>query len=129
MKRKIILDAILYENCVLKAQYNELLSLTTKLEAENNTLKNQITTPNISENNDDSNTIFRLKEINQKLTNEIVHKNNEISELSKKSVIVIENPSTTTMPLFQISKYCSSVNIFSHLNDKTDTISELTMDP
>ena len=53
----------------------------------------------------------------------------KISELSKKSVIVIENPSTTTMPLFQISKYCSSVNIFSHLNDKTDTISELTMDP
>ena len=125
MKRKIILDAILYENCVLKAQYNELLSLTTKLEAENNTLKNQINKPD----NHFSNTIFTLKEMNQNLSNEIVHKNNEISELSKKSVIMIENPSTTTMPLFQISKYCPSVNNYSHLNDKTDTISELTMDP
>ena len=125
MKRKIIFDAILYENSMLKAKYNELLSLTSKLESENNTLKNQINKPDYSI----SNTIFTLKEINQELSNEIVHKNNEISELSKKSVIMIENSSTTAAPLFQISKYCSSVNNFSQLNDKTDTISELTMDP
>ena len=125
MKRKIILDAILYENSMLKAQYNELLCLTSKLESENNTLKNQINKPDYSI----SNTIFTLKEMNQNLTNEIVHKNNEISELSKTPVIIIENPSNTAVPLFQISKYCSSVNNFSQLNDKTDTISELTMDP
>jgi hypothetical protein len=118
MKRKIILDAILYENCVLKAQYNELLSLTSKLEADNNKLKNQINKPD----NHYSNTIFTLNETNQNITN-------ELSDLSKKSVIMIENRSTAIMPLFQISKYCSSVNNFSHLNDKTDTISELTMDP
>ena len=48
MKRKIILDAILYENSMLKAQYNELLCLTSKLESENNTLKNQINKPDYS---------------------------------------------------------------------------------
>jgi hypothetical protein len=74
MKRKIIFDAILYENSMLKAKYNELLSLTSKLESENNTLKNQINKPDYSI----SNTIFTLKEINQELSNEIVHKNNEI---------------------------------------------------
>lgn len=125
MKRKLILDAILYENSMLKAQYNELLLITSKLETENNILKNQLNNPDCN----NSNSISTLKETNQKLTNEMNHKNNEISELSKKSVIVIENPSTTTMPLFQISKYCPSVNNYSHLNDKTDTISELTMDP
>jgi len=124
MKRKIILDAILYENCVLKAQYNELLSLTTKLDAENKVLKMQSTKPDYNL----SNTIFTLKEINQESSNEIVDKTEEVSKLAKKSVIMIDNPSTTTMPLFQISKYCSSVNNLSHLNDKTDTISELTMD-
>lgn len=117
MKRKIILDAILYENSVLKAQYNELLIITSKLETENKILKNQLNNPYCN----NSNSISTLKETN--------HKNNEISELPKKSVIVIENPSTATMPLFQISKYCPSVNNYSHLNDKTDTISELTMDP
>ena len=125
MKRKIILDAIFYENSVLKAQYNELLLITSKLETENKILKNQLNNPDCN----NSNSISTLKETNQKLTNEMNHKNNEISELSKKSVIVIENPSTATMPLFQISKYCPSVNNYSHLNDKTDTISELTMDP
>ena len=125
MKRKIILDAILYENSMLKAQYNELLCLTSKLESENNTLKNQINKPDYNI----SNTILTLKEINQDLSNEIVNKNNELSKLSKTPVIIIENPSTTAVPLFQISKYCSSVNNFSQLNDKTDTISELTMDP
>ena len=126
MKRKIILDAILYENSVLKAQYNELLTITSKLEAENNTLKNQSTNPYTSDNPPKL-IISTLKEMNRKLTNEIIHKNNEISELTKKNVIVIDNPSKP-LPLFQISKYCSSVNNFSHLNDKNDTISELTMD-
>lgn len=124
MKRKIILDAILYENCVLKAQYNELLSITTKLDAENKVLKMQSTKSDYNL----SNTIFTLKEINQESSNEIVDKTEEVSKLAKKSVIMIDRPSTTTMPLFQISKYCSSVNNLSHLNDKTDTISELTMD-
>lgn len=125
MKRKIILDAILYENCVLKAQYNELLIITTKLDAENRVLKTQSNKPDYNL----SNTIFTLKEINnQDLSNEIVDKNEEASKLTKKNVIMIDRPSTTTMPLFQISKYCSSVNNLSHLNDKTDTVSELTMD-
>ena len=124
MKRKIILDAILYENCVLKAQYNELLIITTKLDAENKVLKTQSNKPDYNL----SNTIFTLKEINQQPSNEIVDKNEEVSKLTKKNVIMIDRPSTTTMPLFQISKYCSSVNNLSHLNDKTDTISELTMD-
>jgi hypothetical protein len=68
-----------------------------------------------------------LKEINEHLTNQITNKNREISELIKKPMIVVENQSTTSMPLFQLSKYCSSVNNFSPMNDKTDTISELTM--
>ena len=126
MKRKIILDAILYENSVLKAQYNELLTITSKLEAENNTLKTQSTNSYTSDNPPKL-IISTLKEMNRKLTNEIIHKNNEISELTKKNVIMIDNPSNP-LPLFHISKYCSSVNNFSHLNDKTDTISELTMD-
>ena len=63
----------------------------------------------------------------QKVLKEIINKNKEISELMQKPMIVVENQSTTSMPLFQLSKYCSSVNNFSPMNDKTDTISELTM--
>jgi predicted RNase H-like nuclease (RuvC/YqgF family) len=121
MKRQRIMDAICYENYILKTGYNELINHIAKLETEINTLKE------LNSNNEQVNSIDPLKEINQKLMNEIAEKNKKIAELMKKPVIMLENPSVTSMPLFQISKYCSSVNNLSQMNDKTDTISEITM--
>ena len=48
---------------------------------------------------------------------------------SKGPIILVDEPTITSAPMFQISKYCSSVNniIPYNMNDKTDTISELTM--
>lgn len=124
MNRQSLIEAICYENFVLKTRYNELINHIAKLEMDITNLKQSNIATDIE---NPTNVIHTLKEINGKLTNEIINKNKEISELMQKPMIFVENQSTTSMPLFQLSKYCSSVNNFSPMNDKTDTISELTM--
>lgn len=124
MNRQGLIEAICYENFVLKSRYNELINHIAKLETDITNLKQT----NLNSDSENPTIVIQsLKEINEHLTNQITNKNREISELIKKPMIVVENQSTTSMPLFQLSKYCSSVNNFSPMNDKTDTISELTM--
>jgi hypothetical protein len=124
MNRQGLIEAICYENFVLKSRYNELINHIAKLETDITNLKQT----NLNSDSENPTIVIQsLKEINEHLTNQITNKNREISELIKKPMIVVENQSTSSMPLFQLSKYCSSVNNFSPMNDKTDTISELTM--
>ena len=75
--------------------------------------------------------ITNLKKIN---SNENLDNTNhsinaqEPTDLTKGPIIMVDEPTITSAPIFQISKYCSSVNnIPYNMNDKTDTISELTM--
>jgi hypothetical protein len=111
MNRQNIVEAICYENFLLKSRYNELITYIAKLELDITNLKKL----NSNENLDNT---------NHSIAANFVQK---VSE-SKGPIILVDEPTITSAPIFQISKYCSSVNnITYNMNDKTDTISELTM--
>ena len=105
MNRQNIVEAICYENFLLKSRYNELITYIAKLEMDITNLKKI----NSNENLDNTNHSVNARE-------------------SPGPIILVDEPTITSAPVFQISKYCSSVNnIPYNMNDKTDTISELTM--
>ena len=105
MSRQNIVEAICYENMLLKTRYNELILYIAKLELDITNLKKL----NSNENLDNTN-----------------HSINAIEPTGP--IVLVDEPTITSAPIFQISKYCSSVNnIPYNMNDKTDTISELTM--
>jgi hypothetical protein len=111
MNRQNIVEAICYENFLLKTRYNELINYIAKLEMDITNLKKINSNENLDNTNHSTNTY-------------VLQKENE----SKGPIILVDEPTITSAPLFQISKYCSSVNnIAYNMNDKTDTISELTM--
>ena len=111
MNRQNIVEAICYENFLLKSRYNELIIYIAKLEMDITNLKKI----NSNENLDNT---------NHSINAYVLQKENE----SKGPIILVDEPTITSAPMFQISKYCSSVNnIAYNMNDKTDTISELTM--
>lgn len=107
MSRQNIVEAICYENFLLKSRYNELILYIAKLELDITNLKKL----NSNENLDNTN-----------------HSINAYVLQNRSPIIMVDEPTITSAPIFQISKYCSSVNnIPYNMNDKTDTISELTM--
>ena len=107
MNRQNIIEAICYENLLLKTRYNELILYIAKLELDITNLKKI----NSNENLDNTN-----------------HSANAYVLQNQSPIILVDEPTITSAPIFQISKYCSSVNnITYNMNDKTDTISELTM--
>jgi len=109
MNRQNIVEAICYENFLLKSRYNELITYIAKLEMDITNLKKI----NSNENLDNTNHSINAQ---------------EPTDLTKGPIILVDEPTITSAPIFQISKYCSSVNnITYNMNDKTDTISELTM--
>lgn len=111
MNRQNIVEAVCYENFLLKTRYNELILYIAKLEMDITNLKNLNSNENLDNTNHSTNAYVLQKE----------------SE-SKGPIILVDEPTITSAPMFQISKYCSSVNnIAYNMNDKTDTISELTM--
>lgn len=111
MNRQNIVEAICYENFLLKTRYNELINYIAKLEMDITNLKKINSNENLDNTNHSANT-------------NVLQKDNE----SKGPIILVDEPTITSAPMFQISKYCSSVNnIAYNMNDKTDTISELTM--
>ena len=111
MNRQNIVEAICYENFLLKSRYNDLILYIAKLEMDITNLKKINSNENLDNTNHSINAYFLQKE----------------SE-SKGPIILVDEPTITSAPMFQISKYCSSVNnIAYNMNDKTDTISELTM--
>jgi len=111
MNRQNIIEAICYENFLLKSRYNDLILYIAKLEMDITNLKKINSNENLDNTNHSINAYVLQKE----------------SE-SKGPIILVDEPTITSAPMFQISKYCSSVNnIAYNMNDKTDTISELTM--
>ena len=111
MNRQNIVEAICYENFLLKSRYNDLILYIAKLEMDITNLKK------INSNENPDNT-------NHSINAYVLQKESE----SKGPIILVDEPTITSAPMFQISKYCSSVNnIAYNMNDKTDTISELTM--
>ena len=111
MSRQNIVEAICYENFLLKTRYNELITYIAKLELDITNLKKI----NSNENLDNT---------NHSINAYVLQKDSE----TKGPIILVDEPTITSAPIFQISKYCSSVNnIPYNMNDKTDTISELTM--
>ncbi len=111
MNRQNIVEAICYENFLLKSRYNDLILYIAKLEMDITNLKKI----NSNENLDNT---------NHSINAYVLQKEGE----SKGPIILVDEPTITSAPMFQISKYCSSVNnIAYNMNDKTDTISELTM--
>ena len=111
MSRQNIVEAICYENFLLKSRYNELILYIAKLELDITNLKKL----NSNENQDNT---------NHSINAYVLQKDSE----TKGPIILVDEPTITSAPIFQISKYCSSVNnIPYNMNDKTDTISELTM--
>ena len=111
MNRQNIVEAICYENFLLKSRYNDLITYIAKLEMDITNLKK------INSNENPDNT-------NHSINAYVLQKESE----SKGPIILVDEPTITSAPMFQISKYCSSVNnIAYNMNDKTDTISELTM--
>jgi hypothetical protein len=111
MNRQNIVEAICYENFLLKSRYNDLILYIAKLEMDITNLKKINSNENLDNTNHSINAYVLQKE----------------SE-SKGPIILVDEPTITSAPIFQISKYCSSVNnIAYNMNDKTDTISELTM--
>lgn len=111
MNRQNIVEAICYENFLLKSRYNDLILYIAKLEMDITNLKKI----NSNENLDNT---------NHSINANVLQTESE----SKGPIILVDEPTITSAPMFQISKYCSSVNnIAYNMNDKTDTISELTM--
>jgi hypothetical protein len=107
MSRQNIVEAICYENFLLKSRYNELILYIAKLELDITNLKKL----NSNENLDNTNHSISANFVQ-----------------NRSPIILVDEPTITSAPIFQISKYCSSVNnIPYNMNDKTDTISELTM--
>ena len=115
MSRQNIVDAICYENLLLKTRYNELILYIAKLELDITNLKKINSNESLDNTNHSANAY-------------VLQKDSEPSDLQKGPIIMVDEPTITSAPIFQISKYCSSVNnIAYNMNDKTDTISELTM--
>ena len=107
MKRRNMIEALCYENFVLKNIYNELINYIAKLETD-------IT--NLKQVNSADNRINSSNTLNKEPSTPTISKNIPI--------VMVDEPTITSAPVFQISRYCSSV---AHNHDKSDTISELTM--
>lgn len=123
MKKNTIIEALNYENFVLKTRYNEIVEYVTKLQNELKTIKEKYSkeTPETQ-----IRIISFLQEKNAKLNKELNEKNKELTKLINEPFVLLETqPSKTTQPLFHISKYKAAP-----LSEKmdNDTVSEITQD-
>ena len=84
MSRQNIVEAICYENFLLKSRYNELILYIAKLELDITNLKKI----NSNENQDNTN-----------------HSINAYVLQNRSPIIMVDEPTITSAPIFQISKY------------------------
>lgn len=122
-KNTAIIEAISYENFLLKTKYNEMIQYTTKLQNELKTLKEKYS-------KDSPETQIRiisfLQEKNAKLNKELSEKNKELTKLINEPFVLLETETHQTgHPLFHISKYKTSP---SPIKFENDSISEITQD-
>lgn len=120
-KNAAIIEALSYENFILKTKYNEMVQYTTKLQNELKTLKEKYSkdSPEIQ-----IRIISFLQEKNAKLNKELSEKNKELTKLMNEPFVLLETETQQSgHPLFHISKYKTSP---SPIKPDHDTMSEIT---
>ena len=123
MKKNSVIEALSYENFILKTKYNEMVQYATKLQNELKIMKEKYS-------KDSPETQIRIISLlqtkNAQLNQEINEKNKELTKLINEPVVLLDTESQKSgQPLFHISKYktCPSSTKPDH-----DTLSEITQD-
>ena len=119
MKKNAVIEALNYENFILKTKYNEMVQYATKIQNELKTLKEKYS-------KDSPETQIRiitfLQEKNAKLNKELNEKNKELTKLINEPFVLLETESVyPKQPLFHISKYKTPP-----IKNENDTMSEIT---
>ena len=121
MKKISVIEALSYENFILKTKYNEMVQYATKLQNELNEMKEKYS-------KDSPETQIRIISLlqtkNAQLNQEINEKNKELTKLINEPFVLLDTESQKSgQPLFHISKYKTCPSSGKH---DLDTMSEIT---
>tara|TARA_B110000285_G_scaffold122875_1_gene138925 strand:- start:1176 stop:1547 length:372 start_codon:yes stop_codon:yes gene_type:complete len=121
MKKISVIEALTYENFILKTKYNEMVQYATKIQNELNTMKEKYS-------KDSPETQIRIISLlqtkNAQLNQEINEKNKELTKLINEPFVLLDTESQKSgQPLFHISKYKTCPSSGKH---DLDTMSEIT---
>ena len=121
MKKISVIEALSYENFILKTKYNEMVQYATKLQNELNSMKEKYS-------KDSPETQIRIISLlqtkNAQLNQEINEKNKELTKLINEPFVLLDTESQKSgQPLFHISKYKTCPSSTKH---DLDTMSEIT---
>ena len=121
MKKNSVIEALSYENFILKTKYNEMVQYATKLQNELKIMKEKYS-------KDSPETQIRIISLlqtkNAKLNQEINEKNKELTKLINEPFVLLDTESQKSgQPLFHISKYKTCPSSGKH---DLDTMSEIT---
>jgi len=121
MKKISVIEALTYENFILKTKYNEMVQYATKLQNELNSMKEKYS-------KDSPETQIRIISLlqtkNAQLNQEINEKNKELTKLINEPFVLLDTESQKSgQPLFHISKYKTCPSSGKH---DLDTMSEIT---
>ena len=121
MKKLSVIEALTYENFILKTKYNEMVQYATKIQNELNTMKEKYS-------KDSPETQIRIISLlqtkNAQLNQEINEKNKELTKLINEPFVLLDTESQKSgQPLFHISKYKTCPSSGKH---DLDTMSEIT---
>ena len=121
MKKISVIEALSYENFILKTKYNEMVQYATKLQNELNSMKEKYS-------KDSPETQIRIISLlqtkNAQLNQEINEKNKELTKLINEPFVLLDTESQKSgQPLFHISKYKTCPSSGKH---DLDTMSEIT---
>ena len=121
MKKNSVIEALSYENFILKTKYNEMVQYATKLQNELNSMKEKYS-------KDSPETQIRIISLlqtkNAQLNQEINEKNRELTKLINEPFVLLDTESQKSgQPLFHISKYKTCPSSGKH---DLDTMSEIT---
>jgi len=121
MKKISVIEALSYENFILKTKYNEMVQYATKIQNELNEMKEKYS-------KDSPETQIRIISLlqtkNAQLNQEINEKNKELTKLINEPFVLLDTESQKSgQPLFHISKYKTCPSSGKH---DLDTMSEIT---
>ena len=121
MKKNSVIEALTYENFILKTKYNEMVQYATKIQNELNAMKEKYS-------KDSPETQIRIISLlqtkNAQLNQEINEKNRELTKLINEPFVLLDTESQKSgQPLFHISKYKTCPSSGKH---DLDTMSEIT---
>ena len=121
MKKNSVIEALSYENFILKTKYNEMVQYATKLQNELKIMKEKYS-------KDSPETQIRIISLlqtkNAQLNQELNEKNKELTKLINEPFVLLDTESQKSgQPLFHISKYKTYP---SSIKPDHDTMSEIT---